>query len=65
MKLKKQKKMVSENGKPTTKQEKNMQMGIYSATAVEHTYYKAGGRDCSLGSAQKLAVLQMMRDGKS
>lgn len=54
--------------KPDTKQkkpdnqEKNLRQGVYSATAVEHTYVKGGVRDGGLGNAQKLAVLQMLRD---
>lgn len=43
-------------------QEKNLRQGVYSATAVEHTYVKGGVRDGGLGNAQKLAVMQMLRD---
>lgn len=44
------------------KQEQNLRQGIYSATAVEHTYVKGGVRDGGLGNAQKIAVMQMLRD---
>ena len=45
-----------------TKREKNLRQGLYSSTAVEHSYMKSGVRDGGLGNAQKLAVLQMLRD---
>lgn len=41
------------------------QQGVYSGTAVEHTYVKGGVRDGGLGNAQKLAVLQMLREDKT
>ena len=44
------------------KQEQNLRLGVYSATAVEHTYVKGGVRDGGLGNAQKIAVMQMLRD---
>jgi len=51
-----------EEMKRETKREKDLRMGLYSSTAVEHTYVKGGVRDGGLGNAQKLAVLQMLRD---
>ena len=50
--------------KQKERREKNLRQGVYSATAVEHTYVKGGVRDGGLGNAQKLAVMQMLRDDK-
>lgn len=52
----------SKDKKRETKQEKKLRMGLYSATAAEHAYVKGGVRDGGMGNAQKLAVLQMLRD---
>lgn len=48
--------------KKETKREKKLRTGLYSATAAEHTHMRGVARDGSLGGAQVVAVMNMLRD---
>ena len=51
--------------KQETRAQKDLRMGLYSATSVEHSYVKGGVRDGGMGNAQKLVVMQMLRNDKN